>query len=340
MTPQTRTISVFGATGLQGGSVVRSLLKDKISNFKVRAITRNPSSEKSLSLGKLGAEIARADGWNQDEVQEAVSGSWAVFVNTNSDDPIFLNPEGPTEFDLGKSIIDGIRGAGVKNLVLSSMRAAGEATEGKLFIKTMDMKAHIEKYAKETGSFDTVCSVHAGWYYELFLSEWMAQLHRGFPYYPDAEGFLSLHLPRWGGQKDEVVPFLAVGDDFGDLVHGILLDPRAYNGKQIQGVSEICSLPRFVEIFSDVTGRRARYIPLASWKSLGEGIAEMEDVRLLFAYGEITGGCYFGGEPSSTAAAASLKRLAETAQGKDEVRSQLTSLASFFRAHFTERKQQ
>lgn len=51
---------------------------------------------------------------------------------------IFQNPDGPTEFDLGKSIVDGIVAANVRILVLSSMRPAAEATGGKMNIKTMD----------------------------------------------------------------------------------------------------------------------------------------------------------------------------------------------------------
>ncbi|KAL3478459.1 putative hscarg dehydrogenase [Aspergillus californicus] len=334
MASQTRTVSVFGVTGSQGGSVVRSLLKDKVSNFKVRGITRATASENARALQGLGVELAKADGWNQDEVRDAVAGSWAVFVNTNSDDPIFRSPEGPTEFDLGKSMIDGIRAANVKNLVLSSLRPAAEGTGGKLAIKTMDMKARIEEYAKHTGGFDTISSVHAGWYYEIFLSEMVAQLHRGFPYFPDAEGYLSLHLPRWGAAEDEGVPFLSTRDDFGDLVHGILLDPEAWNGKGVQGVSNVCSLPRFVEIFSQVTGKKARYVRLASWECLGDGIAEMEDHRLLFAYGNITGGRYFGQQPSSTETAASLKIQAARAQGIFGDDAQLTTPAAFFAKHF------
>ncbi|KAL4957881.1 putative hscarg dehydrogenase [Aspergillus filifer] len=317
MTGETRVISVFGATGLQGGSVVRSLLKNKTCNFKVRAITRTPLAPKSQVLGDLGAEIAQADGWNAHQVELAVSGSWAVFVNTNSDDPIFWDPNGPTEFDLGKSIIDGIRNAGVKHVVLSSLQSAAKATGGRLAIATMDMKAKIEEYAKLSGSFDTICCLQAGWYYEVFFTKETAQMHRGFPYYTDEEGYLSLHLPRWGKDKDEGVPFLAAEGDFGDLVHGVLLDPTVYNGQQIQGVSEICTLTRYSEIFEQVTGKKARYVPLPSWRSLGEGIPEMEDARLLFAYGELTGGRYFGNEVSSTTDAAALKRLAVSAQGGD-----------------------
>lgn len=88
MNRQARIVSVFSATGLQGGSVVRSLLNDKVSGFKVRGITRDPASDKARALEKLGVELAKADGWHEHQVRDAVAGSWAVFVNTNSDDPV------------------------------------------------------------------------------------------------------------------------------------------------------------------------------------------------------------------------------------------------------------
>lgn len=110
------------------------------------------------------------------------------------------------------------------------------------------MKAAIAEYAQKRNYFDAVCFIHAGWYFELFLSDLMAKLHQGFPYYPDEEGFLSLHLPKWG--NDRGAPFIAIADDFGDLVHGILLEPERWSGRSIQGVSEIQSLPQLVQTFS------------------------------------------------------------------------------------------
>ena len=83
-----KLITVFGATGAQGGSVVRSLLRDRSGDFKVRGITRNAASDAAKALAAQGVEVVQADGFNKDQLVGAFRGSWAAFVNTNSDDPV------------------------------------------------------------------------------------------------------------------------------------------------------------------------------------------------------------------------------------------------------------
>lgn len=83
-----KLVTVYGATGNQGGSVVASLLQNKAQAFSLRAITRNPESEKAKKLAAQGVEVVKADGFNRDQMLDAFRDSWAVFVNTNSDDPV------------------------------------------------------------------------------------------------------------------------------------------------------------------------------------------------------------------------------------------------------------
>jgi uncharacterized protein YbjT (DUF2867 family) len=84
----TKLITVYGSTGAQGGSVVNSILRDKRNQFRVRGITRDPMSEKAKQLASAGVEMVKADGLKNEELVEAFRGSWAVFVNTNSDDQV------------------------------------------------------------------------------------------------------------------------------------------------------------------------------------------------------------------------------------------------------------
>lgn len=82
----TPLITVFGATGNQGGSVVRSLLQNPA--FRVRALTRNPSSDAAKKLADAGAEVVGANGFSSEDMGKAFHGSWGVFVNINSDDKV------------------------------------------------------------------------------------------------------------------------------------------------------------------------------------------------------------------------------------------------------------
>lgn len=51
---------------------------------------------------------------------------------------MFLDKQGPTEFDLGKTIVDALIAADVKNLVYSSFVSTREYTGGAIPMKTMD----------------------------------------------------------------------------------------------------------------------------------------------------------------------------------------------------------
>jgi uncharacterized protein YbjT (DUF2867 family) len=69
--------------------VLRSLVQNK--SFKINAISRNPSSKPAQELRAMGVEVIQANGWNKEEIRAAFAGSWAAFVNTNSEDPVGFN---------------------------------------------------------------------------------------------------------------------------------------------------------------------------------------------------------------------------------------------------------
>lgn len=86
-----KIITVYGATGAQGGSVVASLLQNKSGSFSLRATTRNPNSDKAKALASQDVEVVKADGFAYDQAVAAFKGSWGVFINTNSDDPVSIS---------------------------------------------------------------------------------------------------------------------------------------------------------------------------------------------------------------------------------------------------------
>lgn len=82
-----RLIAVTGATGNQGGSVAKLLLKYP-AEYKVRAITRDAQSTAAKALAALGAEIVEADLTKPETLPAAVEGCWGVFGVTNFYDAV------------------------------------------------------------------------------------------------------------------------------------------------------------------------------------------------------------------------------------------------------------
>ncbi|KAB8236939.1 hypothetical protein BDV23DRAFT_168803 [Aspergillus alliaceus] len=327
-----KLITIFGGTGNQGGSVAHSLLQNLA--FRVRVITRNPQSDASQKLAAQGAEIVQGNGWSSEDMLSAFSDSWGAFVNINSDDKAFAAENGTTEFDMGKVIVDAAAQAGVKHLVFSSGPPCTEMTKGQVRMKAMDMKYKIEQYARKLGLFETLVPIGAGWFLENFLGKEVAPIFGGFPHYVDDEGYLTFRVPYWGG--DENVPWLSISDDFGDIVQGIFLDPSRWNGRLVHGVSDIRTFAQMVSDFAAVTGQKARFQPiLPSWEAFDtHDIPELEDVKLMFGFTQLTGGRYFGPEPTDGEAASQLKRLTASTLGRPLDKRNLISTRDWFAARF------
>ena len=78
-----KIIAVVGATGAQGGGLVRAIVDDPASGFRVRAITRDVRSEKAATLARLGSEVVSADLDDRESVTRAFTGAYGVFCLTN-----------------------------------------------------------------------------------------------------------------------------------------------------------------------------------------------------------------------------------------------------------------
>src|SRR2546429_3550056 len=76
---------IVGATGGQGSSVLRALVKD--GSYQIRAITRNPASEKAQALAAQGVEVVAADLNDEASVVKAFSGASVIFGTTDFFEP-------------------------------------------------------------------------------------------------------------------------------------------------------------------------------------------------------------------------------------------------------------
>jgi uncharacterized protein YbjT (DUF2867 family) len=80
--PDRKIIAVVGATGAQGGGLVRAILEDPDGGFAARAITRNSGSDKAKALADLGAEVVEADVDDPASIRNAFEGAYGAYCVT------------------------------------------------------------------------------------------------------------------------------------------------------------------------------------------------------------------------------------------------------------------
>ena len=114
---QKKIITIFGATGAQGGGLARAILNDKNSEFAVRAVTRDPESDSAMALAAMGAEIVKANIDDEASVQNAMTGAYGAFCVT-----FFwahFSPE--TEMVHAMYMAEAAKAAGVKHVIWSTL---------------------------------------------------------------------------------------------------------------------------------------------------------------------------------------------------------------------------
>ncbi len=80
--PAKKIITVFGATGAQGGGLARAILQDTNSEFAVRAVTRDAQSDKAKALAQMGAEVVEADIDDVESIKRAMDGAYGAYCVT------------------------------------------------------------------------------------------------------------------------------------------------------------------------------------------------------------------------------------------------------------------
>jgi len=138
-----KIITVFGATGKQGGSVAAALFNDPA--FKVRAVTRNPDSGRAKALADKGAEVVKGDLTDGASVAAAVQGAYGCFLLTD----YWSHCDANKEIAQGKLAVDACKAANIQHLVYSSLESVVATV--KKDCPHFDGKAVIGDYIKEQG---------------------------------------------------------------------------------------------------------------------------------------------------------------------------------------------
>lgn len=113
----TKIIAVTGASGAQGGGLIRAILAHPDGGFSARAITRNPDSDKAKALSALGVDVVKADLDDEASLAQAFAGAYGAFCVTN-----FWEHFSPDkEIEQAGNLARAAKTAGVSHVVWSTL---------------------------------------------------------------------------------------------------------------------------------------------------------------------------------------------------------------------------
>ncbi|XP_066294357.1 nmrA-like family domain-containing protein 1 [Branchiostoma lanceolatum] len=222
-----KLITVFGATGTQGGSVANALLEDQ--DFKVRAVTRNASSDKAKALQGKGAEIVQASLDDPSTLGPALQGSHGVFVVTN----YWEHMDQEREIKQGKDIADAAKSAGVLHVVFSGLENV-EKIAG-FPCPHFDNKGQIEEYM--TSLELPVTFVRYSAFYENYIS--------GLKPKKQEDGTYVLGVPMEGAAMD-----IVSAGDMGPAVRAIFKNRAEWLGRAVGFSGDKLTIQQTADILS------------------------------------------------------------------------------------------
>ncbi|KAK3338507.1 hypothetical protein B0H65DRAFT_435699 [Neurospora tetraspora] len=216
-----KTIVVIGATGSQGGSVVRRLLQNP--SYHIRALTHSPTSATSQSLASKGVEVVSSDVNDPSTLGPAFANAYAIFAVTAywpSFPTLGRHGAGEEELQQYKNIATAAsKVEGLKHFVISTLPSAEGSSGGRIEVPHFDYKARAASWVKE--------QLPGLW--EVTTEFW----HGKFPFAslfrsPGSQGAYIVPLP---GNHDTLIPYA------GDLHHnvGVVVEAIINSGPKAYG---------------------------------------------------------------------------------------------------------
>ncbi|KOU98383.1 MULTISPECIES: NmrA/HSCARG family protein [Streptomyces] len=261
MTEQ-RTITVFGATGHQGGSLVRAIHADRDSGFVVRAVTRRPDSDRAKELERLGAEVVRADLDDEESLVAALEGAYGAFLVTN----FWEDMDAAHEKAQAAALARAAGHAGIQHAIWSTLEDTRECIpldddrmptlQGSYKVPHFDGKAESDHYFTDDGVPTTF--LRTTFYWE--------NLYGAFAPQRAEDGTFELNFPM----GDSRLSGIAV-DDIGKTALAILKRGTDFIPATVSIAGEHLPLADMAAALAESLGRPVRYRPLTpdAFRALG-----------------------------------------------------------------------
>jgi uncharacterized protein YbjT (DUF2867 family) len=269
-----KIIAVIGATGAQGGGLVRAILRDKNGGFAARAVTRNPGSDKAKALAKAGAEVVVADTGDQKTVERAFAGAHGAFCVTNFWE--HFSPE--RELADATNMAKAAKQAGVRHVVWSTLEDTRKwvplsdnrmpTLQGKYKVPHFDAKGEADDVFRKLGVPTTFLLTSFYWENLIFFG---SGPKRG----PD--GKLAITFPM----DDKKLPAIAV-EDIGKVAYAIFKRGQEFIGKTVAISGEQLTGAQIAAALTRALGEDVRYNAVPPDVYRGFGFPGADDLGNMF----------------------------------------------------------
>ncbi len=271
-----KVIAVTGATGAQGGGLVKAILDDADGGFAVRAITRNAQSDRALALAEQGAEVVQADLDDVESLERAFSGAYGAYCVTNFWE--HFSPE--KELQQARNLAAAAKAAGLEHVIWSTLEDTRRLVPldddrmptlmGKYKVPHFDAKGEADQLFRDAGVPTTF--LLTSFYWDNFI-------YFGAGPQKDQDGKLAITFPL----GDAKLPGIAAAD-IGRCAYGIFRAGREYIGKTIGIAGEHLTGEEMAARLSAALGVAVRYNDVPPDVYRGLGFDGAEDLGNMYQY--------------------------------------------------------
>jgi uncharacterized protein YbjT (DUF2867 family) len=271
-----KIITVFGATGAQGGGLARAILEDRDGPFAVRAVTRDAGSSAARALAAAGAEVVAADLGDAAAVARAMQGAHGAYCVT-----FFwahFSPE--RELAEARTMAQAARAAGLEHVIWSTLEDTRRwmsiddprmpTLMGKYKVPHFDAKGEADQYFRDAGVPTT---------FLLTSFYWDNLIHFGSGPKPAADGKLDFVLPM-GGAK---LPGIAA-EDIGRCAYGVFRHGTGLVGQTVGIAGEHLTGAEMAAALTRALGREVRHLDVPPEVYRGFGFPGADDLGNMFQF--------------------------------------------------------
>ena len=271
-----KIIAVVGATGAQGGGLVRAILSDPRGGFSALSLTRDVNSDKAKALAKLGAEVVAADVDDVESLKRAFEGAYGAYCVT------FFWAHFSPEKELAEAtnMAQAAKQAGIEHVIWSTLEDTRKwvplsdnrmpTLMGKYKVPHLDAKGEANQVFTDLGL--PVTFLQTSFYWDNFI-------YFGMGPKKGPDGKLALTMPM----GDKKLPGIAA-EDIGRCAYGIFKRGREFIGKTVSIAGEHLTGAQMAAALTKALGKEVRYnnVPPEVYRSFG--FPGAEDLGNMFQF--------------------------------------------------------